>query len=254
MIETIGFTKSYKKHLAVENLHFQVQPGQIMGLLGPNGAGKTTTLRALAGVIRPTSGQVLIAGCDVVENPVGAKSSLAYIPDDPHLFDALTVWEHLIFAAEAYQVDDYVSKGERLLEEFELTEKRNTIAQELSRGMRQKTAICCAYLHDPAAILFDEPLTGLDPKAIRVLKDSIRARAQAGAAILLSSHLLALIQDICTHLLIIHQGKRLFMGDIHQAHGSFSDMAVDASLEDVFFRVTENSISGPDNSGEQQQG
>src|SRR5262249_20348536 len=157
--------------------------------------GKTTTLRALAGIIRPTRGRLSIAGHDIVEDPIAAKRALAYIPDDPKLFDALTVWEHLEFIAAAYRVAELATRGESLLQQCDLVERRATMAQELSRGRRQKVAICCAYLHDPQAILFDEPLTGLDPYAIRTLKASIAQRAAAGAAVIVSSHLLSLVED-----------------------------------------------------------
>src|ERR1700742_623010 len=150
-----------------------VMPGQILGLLGPNGAGKTTTMRAICGVIPPTHGQLLVAGHDIVRDPIPAKRQLAYVPDDPRLFDSLTVWEHLVFIASAYRVNDFQPRAEQLLGQFELTEKRDALASELSRGMRQKVAICCAYLYQPKAILFDEPLTGLDPRGIRTMKSSV---------------------------------------------------------------------------------
>src|SRR5438067_5076840 len=117
-------------------------------------------MRSIAGIIPPTRGRLRVAGHDVAGEPVAAKGRLAYIPDDPRLFDALTVWEHLEFIAATYRVADYAAKAGALLDQFELVEKRDTMAQELSRGMRQKVSICCAYLHDPRAILFDEPLTG----------------------------------------------------------------------------------------------
>ncbi len=168
------------------------------------------------------------------------KRELAYIPDEPKLFDALTVWEHLEFIAAAYRVPDFEKKATKLLEEFELIEKRNTPAQQLSRGMRQKVAISCGYLHSPRAILFDEPLTGLDPRAIRTLTDTVRARAADGAAVIISSHLLALVQDLCSLLLILKQGKCLFFGPIQEARTRFEDLSSDASLEEVFFRATED--------------
>jgi ABC-2 type transport system ATP-binding protein len=233
------FHKSYDRTAAVAGLSFVVMPGQILGLLGPNGAGKTTTMRAICGILPPTHGRLLVAGHDVVAQPVRAKEQLAYVPDDPHLFDTLTVWEHLEFTAAAYRVANFGPAAERLLLQFELTEKRNTVAQELSRGMRQKVAISCAYLHDPRAILLDEPLTGLDPRGIRTMKQSVRERAEAGAAILVSSHLLALIEDLCTHLLILHHGRRLFFGPMAEARAAFVGIDQDASLEELFFRATE---------------
>jgi ABC-2 type transport system ATP-binding protein len=242
LIRVEDYHKTYRDIVAVDGLSFEVTPGTIMGLVGPNGAGKTTTMRALAGIIRPTRGRLSIAGHDVVHDSIAAKRALAYIPDDPKLFDALTVWEHLEFIASAYRVDDFVPKGEALLAQFELVEKRRELAQTLSRGMRQKVAICCAYLHDPKAILFDEPLTGLDPYAIRTLKASIADRAAAGAAVVVSSHLLVLVEDLCTHLLILNKGHRLFYGSLDEARSKYAGLQADggvASLEDVFFRATE---------------
>jgi ABC-2 type transport system ATP-binding protein len=238
LIEVADYHKAYRETIAVSGLSFTVPVGGILGLVGPNGAGKTTTMRALAGIIKPTRGRLSIAGHDVAIDPLAAKQMLAYVPDDPKLFDALTVWEHLQFTASAYRVTDFTHKAEALLETFELVEKRNTIAQELSRGMRQKVAISCAYLHDPAAILFDEPLTGLDPYAIRTLKASIRDRAAAGAAILISSHLLSLVEDLCTHLLILNKGECLFHGSLELARTHYGDLQGLASLEEVFFRAT----------------
>jgi ABC-2 type transport system ATP-binding protein len=239
VIQVTQFVKAYGDKLAVESLSFDVQPGQVLGLLGPNGAGKTTTIRAICGIIPPTHGSLSIGGHDVASDPVSAKRLLAYVPDDPKLFDALTVWEHMQFIAAAYQVGDFQRDAEALLEQFELTGQRGKLAQELSRGMRQKVAICCAYLHQPRAILFDEPLTGLDPRGIRTMKDSVRQQAAGGAAVIVSSHLLALVQDLCTHLLILHHGRSLFFGKVEDARAAFAVVSGDASLEEVFFRATE---------------
>lgn len=239
MIKVREFHKTYRQTLAVTDLSFEVQPGQILGLVGPNGAGKTTTLRTLAGIIPPTQGRLGVAGHDVVDDPVAVKRELAYVPDDPKLFDTLTVREHLEFIAGAYRLGDVAGRAAELLELFELTEKGDTMASELSRGMRQKVAICCAYLHEPKAILLDEPLTGLDPRGIRTMKDSIIERAAAGAAIIISSHLLTMVEDLCSHVLILHRGRLLFCGPIDQARTQLTDADGDESLEEVFFRVTE---------------
>jgi ABC-2 type transport system ATP-binding protein len=238
MIQVTDFCKAYRGTVAVETLSFNVQPGEILGLLGPNGAGKTTTMRAIAGVIPPTRGRLLVSGHDVSVAPVAAKSLLAYVPDDPKLFDALTVWEHLQFIASAYAVKNFEPAALALLDQFELTPKRNALAQELSRGMRQKVAICCAYLHQPRAILLDEPITGLDPHGIRTMKESVRQRAAAGAAVVVSSHLLSLVEDLCTDLLILDHGRRIFFGTVEQAKLAFPNVDGNASLEDMFFRAT----------------
>jgi ABC-2 type transport system ATP-binding protein len=245
VIDVRHLHRAYRETVAVDDLSFPVRPGEILGLLGPNGAGKTTTMRAVAGVIPPTRGQIVVAGHDVVRSPVAAKKVLAYVPDDPKLFDALTVFEHLRFIASAYHVTDFEPRAERLLEQFELTEQRHTLAQELSRGMRQKVAICCAYLHEPRAILVDEPLTGLDPRGIRTMKASLRDRAARGAAIVISSHLLALVEDLCTHLLILHRGRQLFFGEAGHARAMFATTGTDSPLEAVFFRVTEGAPELP---------
>lgn len=243
LIAVEDYHKSYRETVAVAGLSFRVDAGQILGLVGPNGAGKTTTLRAIAGIIPPTRGRLLVAGHDVAADPVAAKRRFAYVPDDPKLFDMLTIWEHLQFIAAAYQVADFQREATRLIEQFDLTEKKGTVAGELSRGMRQKVAICCAYLHDPSAIVFDEPLTGLDPRAMRTLKQTIIARAGAGAAVIISSHLLALVQDLCTHLLIMDRGSQRFCGPIGEARKMFDDLSGDASLEQIFFRATEGGIA-----------
>jgi len=244
MLQVVDLHKAYDRTVAVAGLSFTVAAGQVLGLIGPNGAGKTTTMRAIAGIIPPTSGQLLIAGHDIVAEPVAAKSRLAYVPDDPKLFDALTVSEHLDFIAAAYRVADYAPKAALLLEQFQLTEHRDKLGQELSRGMRQKLAVCCAYLHDPGAILLDEPLTGLDPRSIRTMNDSIRQRAENGAAVIISSHLLAMVEDLCTHILILDRGHRLFVGPIHEVRAAFAGDGGDETLEEVFLRATEGTLPG----------
>jgi ABC-2 type transport system ATP-binding protein len=243
VIQVLDFHKNYDQTVAVGGLTFDVQPGQILGLLGPNGAGKTTTMRAIAGITPPTHGQLIVAGHDVANEPVKAKRNLAYVPDDPKLFDALTVEEHLEFIAHAYQVRDWQPLAQQLMAQFELTEQRNKLAQELSRGMRQKVAICCAYLHSPRAILVDEPLTGLDPRGIRTMNQSLKDQAARGSAVIISSHLLALVENLCTHLLNLHRGRCLYFGPTDAARAAFEGATPDTSLEDVFFRVTEGELA-----------
>jgi ABC-2 type transport system ATP-binding protein len=236
------FTKAYGDFVAVRDLSVELFPGDVLALVGPNGAGKTTTMRAVCGVLAPTDGVIMIAGHDLKTDPIAAKTSLAYVPDDPRLFDTMTVWEHLEFIAAAYRVKEWKPKAEELLTLFELTPKRSALALELSRGMRQKVAIACAQLHSPALYLLDEPLTGLDPVGIRTMKESIRTRANAGAAVVLSSHLLTLVEDLCTRVLIMTKGTMRFSGTIAAAREQYATGA-DASLEDVFFSATQD---GPD--------
>jgi ABC-2 type transport system ATP-binding protein len=238
------YHKNYGETVAVAGISFTVAAGEILGLVGPNGAGKTTTLRALAGILTPTRGRLLIAGHDLARDPVAAKAALAYVPDDPKLFDQLTVWEHFRFIAGAYRLNDWSARALALLERFELTEKRSALAGELSRGMRQKVAICCGYLHQPQAVLLDEPLTGLDPRGIRTMKDSIREHAAAGAAFMVSSHLLSLVEDLCTTVLVLLRGRQVLHGTLADLRKQAAADGKQETLEELFFRLTEAPVTG----------
>jgi len=238
MIQVKSLTKLYGDFVAVNELDFEVQPGEVMGLVGPNGAGKTTTLRCLAGIIPPTRGAVRVGGHDIVRDAIAAKQQLAFLTDEPRLFDYLTVWQHLNFVARIYQVADYERIGRELLEELEIANKRDALPGELSRGMKQKLAIACGLLHSPKVIYFDEPLTGLDPLGIRRMKDSILKRARDGAAIIISSHLLHLVEEICSRLLILKNGLKIIDGTLEEVTRKFSEQPGDANLEEIFFRAT----------------
>jgi ABC-2 type transport system ATP-binding protein len=238
MIQVEALTKLYGEFVAVNDLSFAVQPGEVMGLVGPNGAGKTTTLRCLAGIIPPTRGTIHLCGCDLVRDPIPAKQQLAFFDDEPRLFDYLTVEQHLAFTARIYQVRHYQAAAEQLLEELELAGKKNALPGELSRGMKQKLAIACGLLHAPKVIYFDEPLTGLDPIGIRRMKDSILKRARNGAAIIISSHLLHLVEEICSHILILKDGRKIIHGTLAEITHAFSEQPGDVNLEEVFFRAT----------------
>jgi ABC-2 type transport system ATP-binding protein len=248
LIEAEGFSKSYDGTLAVEDLSFAVNGGEILGLVGPNGAGKTTTLRALAGILPPSAGTLRIAGRDVVRQPLEAKRRLALVPDDPNLFPAMTVPEHLEFTAKVYRVRGWKERAGKLLERLEMLEHCEKLADELSRGMRQKAAIACALLHEPSALLLDEPLTGLDPRAIRTLYDALRQRAREGGAVIVSTHLLSQIEALCSRFLILSRGRRLFYGSKDEIRAEIDPLSEDASLEEIFFKATEGraaSDAGP---------
>ncbi len=239
MIEVQRLTKSYDGVMAVRDLSFTVRSGEVLGLVGPNGAGKTTTLRCLVGIIRPTAGSISVDGCDLATRPLDAKRRLAFIPDEPQLFDYLTVTEHLRFVARVYNVPDAEQRAQELVRDLELDEKRDVFPDGLSRGMKQKLAIACGLLHRPAALLLDEPLTGLDPGAIRRMKDTIRRQAAAGVAVLLSSHLLSLVEELCTRILVIHRGQALAVGTIAEIRSSRPELA-GKGLEDIFLALTES--------------
>lgn len=245
MIEVNRLSKLYDKFTAVSDLSFSVAPGEVLGLVGSNGAGKTSTLRCLAGIIPPTLGTVRIGGHDIAGDPVAAKRQLAFLADEPRLFDYLTVGQHLAFTARIYRVAGYQATVQPLLEELEMADKIDLLPGELSRGMKQKLVIACGLLHSPRAILFDEPLTGLDPLGIRQMKATIRKRAADGAAVIISSHLLPLLEEICSHVLILNKGTKIVDGTMQDVVSRFSGGAAGAvDLEEVFFRVTQPEAAG----------
>ena len=242
MIQLSGFSKCYGQFLAVNNLSFEVAAGDVLGLVGRNGAGKTTTLRSINGIIPPTKGLIKVDGFSLNDDPISVKQRTAYVPDDPQLFEDLTVEQHLRFQASVYSISMPADQISRLLEMFELANKRRERASSLSRGMRQKLAICCAYLQNPKALLLDEPMTGLDPQGIRVLKTSIQQQAKRGAAIIISSHLLAMVEDICTHVLVLDKGRAMYHGTLAALQKSFADddLSTSQSLEQAFFSTLDD--------------
>jgi ABC-2 type transport system ATP-binding protein len=243
MIEVEGLTKLYGEFAAVTDLSFSVGPGQVLGLVGPNGAGKTSTLRCVCGIIPATRGRIRIGGEDLSQSPVLAKKQLAFFPDEPRLFDYLTVRQHLEFTARLYQVADAADRIPPLLASLELTDRADHLPAELSRGMKQKVALACGLIHSPAVAFFDEPLTGLDPLAIRRVKDTIRRLGQEGAAIVISSHLLHLLEELCSHVLILKQGLRVAYGTLDDVRREFAGSGA-ASLEDVFVRIATDDSAG----------
>jgi len=224
--------------VAVSDLSFEVRGGEIVGLIGPNGAGKTTTLRALAGILRPTSGRVAIDGHDLIADPLEAKRRLAFMPDEPHLFEYMTVEEHLRLVGRLYGIADVDTRARPLLDELELAGRERLLPGELSRGMRQKVVIACGLVRDPPVLLFDEPLTGLDPIGIRRMRDTIVRRAKGGAVVLLSSHLLPLVQEICTRVLIMDRGRKMADGSVEQLAARADLAEAGSTLEQIFLRVT----------------
>ena len=236
MIEVEGLTKLYGDFCAVNDLSFTVLPGEIMGLVGPNGAGKTSTLRSLAGIIPATHGVIRIGGHALDREPLDAKRELAFFSDEPRLFDYLTVRQHLEFTARLYQVQDGEARAAALLEELDMSGKANLLPGELSRGMKQKAALACGFLHSPKAMFFDEPLTGLDPLAIRRTKDLIVQRARDGVAIIISSHLLHLLEEVCSHVLILNRGRKIVHGTLEHIRLFAGDPG--ATLEEVFIQLT----------------
>ena len=237
MISVRDLTRNYGSFTAVDRISFTVNPGEVLGLVGPNGAGKTTTLRCLAGIIAPSVGSVEIAGHDIQKTPVPAKQALAFIPDEPHLFDHLTVEEHLRFIGRLYGVPDVEQRMIPLLDELEIADKRKSLSTELSRGMKQKLAIACGLIHDPSVLILDEPLTGLDPGGMRRMRATIANRARSGASVVLSSHLLTLVEELCTKLFVIRRGQCVAYGALSEIVAAHRELA-GMSLEDVFLALT----------------
>ncbi len=230
-------SKHYEGTEALAELTFEAHGGEILGLVGPNGAGKTTTLRTVAGVLQIQAGRVTICGYDLALEEVLAKRRLTWVPDEPEPFDTLTVEEHLEFTAELYGIGGWRERAADLLQRFELEEKRRALGGELSRGMRQKLAFACAWLPRPRLVLLDEPLSGLDPRGIRSAREAIRELASEGTAVVLSSHLLELIEALAHRLLILDRGRRVFVGTLEEARTSLSGVA-GSSLEEIFFAAT----------------
>ncbi len=240
MIEVEGLVKDYGSLRAVDDLALRVEPGEILGLVGPNGAGKTTTLRCLAGIIPPSAVVIRIGGYDLAQQPIEAKQRLAFVSDEPRLFDYLTARDHLTITARLYGVADGKERAAALLEEFELGDRGSSFPSELSRGMKQKLMVAMALMHRPEAILLDEPLTGLDPAAMRRMKDRIRTTAEQGVAVVLSSHMLHLVEELCRRVAIIVRGRKVVDGSLEEIRAAQAQLGHDTDLEAIFMRAVED--------------
>lgn len=230
MIEVKNVTKKYGKLLANDDLSFTVHPGEISILVGPNGAGKSTIIKSIAGLLR-FQGEILI--CGKKNKSMDAKRNLGYIPEIPALYDMLTIWEHMEFIARAYSLENWKERADSLFERFELSDKKNKLGSELSKGMQQKVSICCGLLPNPKVILFDEPLVGLDPHAIKELKNILVEYKTDGAAILLSTHMLDSVSEFWDSTNIMMGGKFAARRTRKEVLGSGED------LEKLFFDITE---------------
>jgi ABC-2 type transport system ATP-binding protein len=228
--------------LAVEDLSFTVNAGEIVGLLGPNGAGKTTTIRCVTSLLQPTSGRVLLDGHDVTDDPVAAKRALAFVPEVPNPYEMLTVMEHLRFIAAAYKMPEEMIHAEEILSRLDLWDKRNNLGASLSKGMRQKLACACAFIHRARIFCFDEPMIGLDPKGMRELKSMIQERRAQGNAMLISTHMLDTAERLCDRVIILKRGRLIAEGTVAELHDRLSSNS-DASLEDMFLELTEEPVS-----------
>lgn len=237
MLSITNLVKRYGKQNAVDDITFELGGGEVVGLLGPNGAGKSTTMKCIVGLLRKTSGEITIGGHDHLS--VAAKRLFSYIPETPYVYDLLTVREHLQFIAQAYDVKDWKGKAQDLLDLYELDDKADKLGRDLSKGMRQKVSICCALLPDPQVLFFDEPMIGLDPKAIKNTRQVFRDLKNQGKTILVSTHLIDSVESIADRIMILKSGK--IIGNDTIANLKTQMMQSEAStLEDLFLELTKD--------------
>jgi ABC-2 type transport system ATP-binding protein len=243
MIQVIALAKRYGDMPAVDKVSFSVGRGELFGFIGPNGAGKTTTIKMLVGLIRPTSGWARIGGFDIVKQPLKAKALFGYVPDQPDLYEKLTVREFLSVIAQLYEVDQHlvVERTQRLLRLFGLEGYADIMIRGYSHGMKQKVAIASALIHNPSVLVLDEPLVGLDPKTARRIKDVLWGLRDRGVTILMSTHILEIAERLCDRVGIIDQGKLIGLGTIDELRQA--QRLEGLSLEDIYFQLTGGSDS-----------
>jgi ABC-2 type transport system ATP-binding protein len=237
MIELTNLTKDYGTTLAVNHLSLNVSAGEIYGFIGPNGAGKTTTIRLMGGIIEPTAGKIVIAGIDVEKDPVAAKKIIGFVPDRPYLYEKLTGMEFLKFIADLYHVEPerLARKSEELLKQFALWEWADEIIEAYSHGMKQRLIIAAALLHDPKVMIIDEPMVGLDPEAVSMVKHILKGLAARNVSIFVSTHTLSLAEDLCDRIGVIHKGTLLTQGTV--AELNLAAKTGEARLEEVFLTL-----------------
>ena len=230
MLEVLHLTQRYGKNLANDDLTFEIPDGTITVMLGPNGAGKSTAIKSIVGFLK-YNGRITINGMD--NKSLDAKRIIGYVPEIPALYPNLTVMEHLEFIARAYKLKDYKDYANELLERFELSDKKKKFGDELSKGMQQKLSLCCGLLTKPRVILFDEPMIGLDPHAIKELKNIFRELKEDGVTILVSTHMIDSIDELWDQTLIMKAGK--IVANVKHNDATKSNQ----SLEELFFALTE---------------
>lgn len=237
IIEIQGLTKKYGDLVALNDLTLNIEEGEVFGFIGPNGAGKTTTIRMMGGIIEPTDGKILIGGIDMSRDPVGAKKIIGFVPDRPFLYEKLTGMEFLKFIADLYRVDLRVfsRRAPELLERFALWQWKDEIVEAYSHGMKQRLIIAAALLHDPRVMVIDEPMVGLDPEAVRMVRDILKGLARQNVTVFVSTHTLSLAEDLCDRIGVIHKGTLLAQGTV--AELNLAAKTGEARLEEVFLTL-----------------
>jgi len=242
MIEIKNLTKRFGSVIAVNGLNLSVSQGEIFGFIGPNGAGKTTTLRMMSGILAPTEGSVMIDGIDMAKYPEKAKQRMGYIPDRPFLYEKLTGMEFLRFTADLFGVEDglFQEEAERLLKKFSLFDWRDDLIESYSHGMKQRLIISAALLHHPKVLVVDEPLVGLDPAGIRMLKNLFRDLAKQGTTLFISTHTLSVAEDLCDRIGVIHKGNLISTGTVEELKNAVR--IEEGDLEKIFLILTEGEV------------
>jgi ABC-2 type transport system ATP-binding protein len=237
-LQASGLVKDFGSTRALDHLDLTVHTGEVHGFLGPNGAGKTTSLRMIAGILRPTSGEITVAGVDILKDPIGAKQRLGFIPDRPFIYEKLTGSEFLRFVAGLYEQDgpEVEHRARELLALFDLEDWRDELVESYSHGMRQKLIISSAFVHRPEVIVVDEPMVGLDPKAAKILKDLFREYTRRGNTIMMSTHTLEVAEAMCDRVAIIAHGTIRACGTMDELRRSAE--AGTQGLEQIFLRLT----------------
>jgi ABC-2 type transport system ATP-binding protein len=240
MIELKNLTKKYGDFKAVNDLNLCVKEGEVFGFIGPNGAGKTTTIKMMSGILEPTRGTVSIAGIKMQDEPEKAKSKIGFIPDRPYLYEKLSGMEFLKFTADLYRVSDDIFQGRALeiLKDFSLADWADELIESYSHGMKQRLIMSAALLHDPEVIIVDEPMVGLDPAAIIMVKALFRKLAGNGVTVFMSTHTLKVAQDTCDRIGVINKGRLIAIGTTQELQRTANVSETD--LEKVFLNLTNN--------------
>ncbi|MCW4016124.1 MAG: ABC transporter ATP-binding protein [Candidatus Bathyarchaeota archaeon] len=238
LIEAFELTKQFGSVQALTGLNFKVFPGEIYGLLGPNGAGKTTTIKAIIGLVDPTSGWVKVQGCDPTKNSVKVKSKIGYVAEKPILYESLSARDFLEFVASIRKIDQASVNRvvTQLGDAFDMAEYFDAPIATLSTGMKQKVALISSFVHQPPVLLLDEPLSGLDAKTSRIVKDLLLLHTQKGGAVLFSTHIMEVAESICTRIGIIYEGKIVAEGTLDQLKTKTGNKS--ETLEEVFLKLT----------------